>query len=75
MSLKKQKKNSNINAGHYLELMDRLHVIACNIDEHCLQHPLTESEPEIAIRIEEALSQILTAYQIVGTKEIDYESN
>jgi hypothetical protein len=53
--------------------MDRLHVAACMVDSHCLQHPLTENEPEIAIRIEEALSQLLMAYQIVGTKEYDYE--
>ncbi len=72
MSSKKPKKNS-INSGHYLELMDRLHVAACMVDSHCLQHPLTENEPEIAIRIEEALSQLLMAYQIVGTKEYDYE--
>jgi hypothetical protein len=49
--------------------MDRLHVIACNLDEHCLQHPLSAVHPEIAIKIEEALSRVLEAYQIVG--EID----
>jgi hypothetical protein len=71
MSSKRQKKNSkpDINPGHYLELMDRLHVIACNLDEHCLQHPLSEVHPEIAIKIEETLSRVLEAYQIVG--EID----
>jgi hypothetical protein len=53
--------------------MDRLHVAACMVDTHCLQHPLAENEPEIAIRIEEALSQLLMAYQIVGTKEYEYE--
>lgn len=71
MSSKIQKKNSkpDINPGHYLELMDRLHVIACNLDEHCIQHPLSEVHPEIALKIEEALSRVLEAYQIVG--EID----
>jgi hypothetical protein len=49
--------------------MDRLHVIACNLDEHCLQHPLSEVHSEITIKIEEALSRVLEAYQIVG--EID----
>ncbi len=64
---------NQINKGHYLELMDRLHVIACNLDTHCLQHPLTENEPEIAIKIERALGEILEAYQLVGIKEYDYE--
>lgn len=72
MSSKKPKKNS-INSGHYLELMDRLHVAACMVDTHCLQHPLTENEPDIAIRLEEAIRQLLIAYQTVGTKEYEYQ--
>lgn len=71
MATKKQKNNSkpDINPGHYLELMDRLHIIACNLDHHCLQHPLSEVHPEIAIRIEEALGRVLEAYQSVGEME------
>ena len=52
MSSKKQRKNS-INAGHYLELMDRIHIVCCTIDEHILNHPLSENEPDIQRKLDE----------------------
>ena len=48
--------------------MDRLHVIMCNLNDHCLEHPLTESDEEIKFKIEYALGQIWDVYQIVGSK-------
>jgi len=63
-----------INAGHYLELMDRLHVIACTLNDHCVEHPLTKSDKEIKFRIEYALGQVLDAYQYVGQKEYENEN-
>jgi hypothetical protein len=57
-----------INDGHYLELMDRLHVVSCTIDEHILTHPLTEVNKDIQIKIDEALSLLMEAYQMVGNK-------
>jgi hypothetical protein len=55
-----------INDGHYLELMDRLHVICCTIDTHILNHPLTEVNPDIQTKIENALELLYDAYQDVG---------
>jgi hypothetical protein len=72
MLSKKPKKNS-INKGHYLELMDRIHIVACMIDDHILNHPLSENEPEIQNKLDEALSLLLETYQIVGNKEDSYE--
>lgn len=72
MSLKKPKKNT-INQGHYLELMDRIHVLCCTLDEHILNHPLSENEPDIQNKLDSALELLLEAYQIVGNKEISYE--
>ncbi len=72
MSSKKQKKNS-INKGHYLELMDRIHIVCCTIDDHILNHPLSENEPDIQNKLDSALELLLEAYQIVGNKEISYE--
>lgn len=72
MSSNKPKKNS-INPGHYLELMDRLHIIASNLDEFCLQHPLAENEPDITKIIESAIDKIYEAYQLVGNKEEENE--
>jgi hypothetical protein len=57
-----------INDGHYLELMDRLHVVSCTIDGHILNHPLAEVNKDIQIKIDEALSLLMEAYQMVGNK-------
>lgn len=72
MSSKKQKKNS-INKGHYLELMDRIHIVCCTIDDHILNHPLTDDEPDIREKLDLALEILLHTYQMVGNKEINYE--
>jgi hypothetical protein len=73
MSSKKPKKNS-INQGHYLELMDRIHILCCTLDEHILNHPLAENEPDIQNKLDMALFLLLEAYQMVGSKEISYEN-
>lgn len=56
-----------INDGHYLELMDRLHIINCTIEDHLLDHPITSTYSEVKNLIEEAQTRLLTAYQIVGS--------
>jgi hypothetical protein len=57
-----------INDGHYLELMDRLHVVSCTIDDHILNHPLCENNKDIQNKIDEALALLMEAYQMVGNK-------
>ena len=66
-------KKNKINAGHYLELMDRIHIAACMIDDHILNHPLSENEKDIQNKLDMALELLLEAYQMVGNKEQDYE--
>jgi len=56
-----------INDGHYLELMDRLHIVNCTIEDHILEHPLTTSLPEVEKLVEEAQIKLYEAYQIVGS--------
>ena len=46
-----------INDGHYLELMDRLHIIICTLNDHCVEHPLSQSDKEIKFQIEYAAGQ------------------
>jgi hypothetical protein len=55
-----------INSGHYLELMDRLHVAMSTINDHILEHPLTEQESDIQSLVEDAISNLWDAYQLVG---------
>jgi len=57
-----------INDGHYLELMDRIHIVSCTIDDHILNHPLCDVNKDIKNKIDESLSLLMEAYQIVGNK-------
>jgi hypothetical protein len=57
-----------INDGHYLELMDRLHVVSCTIDDHILNHPLVDVNKDVQIKIDEALELLMEAYQMIGNK-------
>jgi hypothetical protein len=53
--------------------MDRIHIVCCTIDDHILNHPLSENEKDIQDKIDSALELLLEAYQMVGNKEIGYE--
>jgi hypothetical protein len=54
--------------------MDRIHIVCCTLDEHILNHPLAENEPDIQNKLDEALMLLLDVYQIVGNKEDSYEN-
>lgn len=62
-----------INEGHYLELMDRLHVQNCMVETHLLNHPLTKKIKKVKKLLTKSSSLLSEAYQIVGAK--DYEIN
>ena len=64
-----------INDGHYLELLDRLHVIMCNVEEHCVKHPISKKNKDIRFQLEYALGQLWDAYQQVGGLEDDKNKN
>ncbi len=59
---------NKINDGHYLELMDRLHVQTCMIDDHLVSHPLTKKIKKVKKLIDNALMSLAEAYQIVGSE-------
>jgi len=58
MLLKKQKNNSNINNDYNLELMDRIHIVMMNIQDHLLEHPLAENYKNIQNKIEKAQNNL-----------------
>jgi len=64
---------TEINEGHYLELMDRIHVLACTLDDHILNHPLTEVLSEVQQQLSIALDSLMEAYQIVGHESCKYD--
>lgn len=55
-----------INEGHYLELLDRLHVMCCVINDHILDHPVTNTDIRIKQLVIKSLEELSDAYQIVG---------
>lgn len=59
----------SINKGHYLELLDRIHVVICVIDDHLLNHPLTEMHSDVMKDILDASFFLTEAYQKVGSIE------
>lgn len=59
---------NEINDGHYLELMDRIHIVMMNIQDHLIDHPLAEKEKDIQKIIEKAQHNLCKAYQLVGNK-------
>ena len=57
-----------LNSGHYHEMVDRLHVIMCTIDEHLIQHPVAKLDKDVSKKIEEALDLLHEAYQQAGSR-------
>lgn len=60
-----------INDGHFLELMDRLHVQSCMVEEHLVKHPLTKRFKRVKKLINKASWSLLEAYQVVGEKSYE----
>ena len=55
-----------INDGHYLEIMDRLHVQMCVLESHLVEHPIANENKEIKRLIIKAIVSLVQAYQITG---------
>ena len=53
---------------HYHEMLDRLHVVSCMINDHLLEHPVALQDKEIKKPIEEALDILAETYQTAGYK-------
>lgn len=63
--MKKRSKNK-INDGHYLELMDRLYIQTCMIEDHLLNHPLTKKLKKVKKLVDISGMALAEAYQLVG---------
>jgi hypothetical protein len=65
----------DINSGHFLEVMDRLHIISTNIQDHILDHPLIEQNKDLEItkHIDDALYHLYQAYQFIANLEDEFE--
>jgi hypothetical protein len=63
---KEKKDKIEINDGHYLELLDRTHVLICNLQDHLLQHPLALKKKKIYKKLESAGLILADTYQDLG---------
>lgn len=55
-----------INDGHYLELMDRIHILMGTLYDHMIEHPISKSNPKVSKRLNKSLNLLWDTYQIVG---------
>ena len=60
--------NTNLTKEHYHEMLDRLHVVSCMINDHLLEHPVALQDKEIRKPVEQALDILAETYQIAGYK-------
>jgi hypothetical protein len=60
-------KKIKLDKYHYHEMLDRLHVVICMIDDHLQQHPVAKVELEIKDLVSEAQDKLAKAYQITGS--------
>jgi hypothetical protein len=58
-----------LNSGHYHEMMDRLHIIMENINDHLIQHPVAKVNKKVNEKLNTALETLWDAYQITGNLE------
>ena len=58
----------SINEWNYFEMMDRLSIIMSNLDQNCIEHPVTKELPELSDKLEQAIGLIYEAYQMMGEK-------
>ena len=63
-----QPERMNINEWNYFEMMDRLSVIMSNLDQHCIEHAVTKELPEVEEKLEQAMTLLYEAYQLMGEK-------
>ena len=63
---KEKKAKIEINDGHYLELLDRTHVVLCNVQDHLIDHPLAQKKKKIRKKLESAGMILADAYQDLG---------
>ena len=69
------KKLTQINEGHYLELMDRLSVQSSMIETHLRKHPLSKKLKKVRRLINKAGDSLSDAYQLVGHELVKQEKN
>jgi hypothetical protein len=56
---------------HWHEALDRTHIICENIDNNLLQHPVCKLDKEVSKKVDQALTTLYEAYQLMGERTND----
>lgn len=62
-----------LNESHFIEMMDRLYVAMCTIDEHMINHLVAENYEGIKEEIENAIHHLSEAYQLTGEASREFK--
>ena len=60
---------SNLDEFHYHEMLDRLHLMVCNIQDFLADHPVAIKHKRLGKKIDKAGMLLAEAYQMVGSME------
>jgi hypothetical protein len=63
-----QPERVSLTEWNYFEMMDRLSVIMSNLDQHCIEHSVSREVPELGDKLEQAMTLLWEAYQLIGEK-------
>jgi hypothetical protein len=55
-----------LNDGHIIEAIDRIHVTSLHIDAALIEHPLINALPQLEKKIEDAQQMLLDVYHEIG---------
>lgn len=59
-----------IDEFHRHEVLDRIHLILCMIEDHVMNHPLTEENKELSEMLMNVSSNLAECYSYVGKLHI-----
>jgi hypothetical protein len=67
-------KKNKINQGHFLEAMDRLHLITDMMDRHLMDHPVIHKNKDLEKLINFSIINLIECYQRVGNLSNEYDT-
>jgi len=62
------------NPGHYLELLDRVHIASAHVQMALGEHPVLLKHPDLMKLYDEAVDKLETLYQAVGQLDQTWQS-
>lgn len=64
----KRKQKESLTEGHYLEMLDRLHIQMSILEDHLIEHEVSKKHDEIRNHLIKSVTNLVQAYQLTGTE-------